>query len=107
MWSLRMTEARSHFSGTGADWKPSGMSRLDFPLGGWKDRQLSGNIFYAVGTEDFARVDQIGSFASQNYGGGLRFWMTPRQEWSAYGLYQTRTQGRTQTSFGLSYAVHF
>jgi tetratricopeptide (TPR) repeat protein len=106
-WTLRLTQARSHFSGTGVDWKPSGMSRLDFPLAAWESRSLSGNVFYAVGTEDFARVDQIGSFSSQNYGGGLRFRMTLRQELGAYSLYQRRTQSRTQTSFGFSYAVHF
>jgi tetratricopeptide (TPR) repeat protein len=106
-WTLRLTQARSHFSGTGIDWKPSGISRVNFPLATWKERALSGNVFYAVGTEDFAEVDQIGSFASQNYGGGLRLQLTVRQEITTYGYYQRRTQGRTQTSFGFSYAIHF
>jgi tetratricopeptide (TPR) repeat protein len=107
MWSLRLTGARNVFSGTGVDWKPSGMSRLDFPLKSWAKSSLAGSILYAVGTEDFAQVDQIGSFSSQNYGGGLRFRFTQRQEWNAYAVYQKRTQGRTQTSFGFSYAIHF
>jgi tetratricopeptide (TPR) repeat protein len=106
-WSVTLTEARSHFSGLGAGWKPSGSTRLGFPLANWGVQNLSGNVVYAVGSEDFARVDQIGSFASQSYGGGLRYQFTARQDVGVYGVYQRRTQGRTETSYGLSYAIHF
>jgi tetratricopeptide (TPR) repeat protein len=105
--SLGATGVRSTFSGTGAEWRPSGITRLGFPLANWSERRLSGNIFFAVGTEDFAQVDQIGRFASQTYGGGLRFQISARQDVTGYASYQKRTQNRTDTSFGLSYGIHF
>ncbi|MGH9714954.1 MAG: tetratricopeptide repeat protein [Candidatus Acidiferrales bacterium] len=108
-WTLTVgaTGARSAFSGTGAEWRPSGLTRLGFPVAGWRRRRLSGNVFFAVGSEDFAQIDQIGSFASQTWGGGLRFQMTDRQDVMGYGSYQRRTQNRTDTGFGLSYGIHF
>ncbi len=106
-FSLAATGARSVFSGTGAEWRPSGISRLGFPLARWGDRRLSGNVFFAAGTENFAVVDQIGSFASQTYGGGLKFQIASRQDVTGYAGYQKRTQNRTDTSFGLSYGIHF
>lgn len=106
-FTLAATGARSAFSGAGAAWKPSGLSRLAFPLAHWSDRRLSGNIFFAAGTENFAIVDQIGSFASQTYGGGLRFQITERQDITGNAGYQRRTQNRTDLNFGLSYGIHF
>jgi tetratricopeptide (TPR) repeat protein len=106
-WSLGLTGARSHFSGTGAEWRPSGVARLGFPITGWNQCRLGGNVFFAVGTENFAQVDQIGQFSSQTYGGGLRFQFTARQDVTAYAAYQTRTQDRTQTSFGFTYGIRF
>ena len=105
--SVGLTEARSHFSDTNIDWKPSGQTRLSVPLGHWSERELIGNAFFSVGTEDFAQVDQIGSFASRTYGGGLRFRFTALQDVTAYGAFQQRTQGREQTSFGFSYGIRF
>jgi len=105
--SLGATGARSTFSGTGVEWRPSGVARLGFPLAGGGVKRLSGNAFYAAGTENFAQVDQIGSFASQTYGGGLRFQFTERQDVTGYAGYQKRTQNRTDTSFGFSYGFHF
>jgi tetratricopeptide (TPR) repeat protein len=105
--SLGATGARSAFSGTGAEWRPSGITRLGFPLAGWGSKRLSGSAFFAAGTEDFARVDQIGRFASRTYGGGLRFQVNARQDVTGYGSYQKRTQNRTDTAFGLSYGIHF
>jgi tetratricopeptide (TPR) repeat protein len=106
-FSLAGTGARSAFSGTGAEWRPSGMTRLGFPLARWDEKRLSGNVFFAAGTENFAVVDQIGRFASQTYGGGLKFQITARQDVTGYAGYQKRTQNRTDTSFGLSYGIHF
>lgn len=106
-WSLGLTEARSHFSGTGVEWRPSGVARLGFPIAGWEDRRLGGNLFFAVGTENFAQLDQIGRFSSQTYGGGLRFQLTPRQDMTGFAAYQKRTQDRRQTSFGFNYGVRF
>ena len=105
--SLGATGVRSTFSGTGAEWRPSGMTRLGFPLANWGEKRLSGNIFFAAGTEDFAQIDQIGRFASQTYGGGLRFQINARQDVTGHASYQKRTQDRTDTSFGLSYGIHF
>jgi Tfp pilus assembly protein PilF len=105
--SIALIEARSHFSATNIDWKPSGLTRLGFPLGHWSQRELSGNLFFVVGTEDFAQVDQIGSFSSQTYGGGLRFRFTATQDVTGYAAFQQRTQDRAQTSFGITYGIRF
>ena len=105
--SLGATGARSAFSGTDAEWRPSGTTRLGFPLAGWSAKRLTGNVLFATGTEDFAQVDQIGRFASQTYGGGLRFQITARQDVMAYSSYQNRTQNRRDTAVGLSYGIHF
>ena len=91
----------------GVDWKPSGLSKLGFPIKSWGLRRLTGNVFFAVGTEDFAQLSQIGSFSSQTYGGGLRLQLTPRQDVTAYGGFQQRTQDHTDTSFGWSYGIRF
>lgn len=102
-WSLGVTLARSSFTGTGAEWRPSGITRLTFPLGS----RVSGNVFFAVGTENYALADQIGRFSAQTWGGGLRVQLPRRQEASGYFAYQNRTQGRTQSSVGFAYAVRF
>jgi len=106
-FTLRTTGSRSAFSGTNAEWRPSGIARLGFPLTHWGDRRLSGNVSFAAGTENFAIVDQIGSFASQTYGGGLRLQITDRQDLTGFAGYQKRTQNRTDTVFGMSYGIHF
>lgn len=108
-WTLTLaaTDARSAFSGTGAEWRPSGSSRVGFPVARWEGKRLSGNLFFAAGTEDFAQVDQVGRFASQTYGGGLRFQLTAGQDISGYASYQKRTQNRTDMNFGFSYGIHF
>jgi tetratricopeptide (TPR) repeat protein len=107
IFSLAATGARSAFSSTNAEWHPSGVTRLGFPLARWGGRRLSGNVFFAAGTENFAVVDQIGRFASQTFGGGLRFQFTARQDITGYTGYQKRTQNRTDANFGLSYGIHF
>jgi tetratricopeptide (TPR) repeat protein len=101
------TGSRSTFSGTNAEWRPSGMARLGFPLARWSDKRLSGNVSFAAGTENFAIVDQIGSFASQTYGGGLRLQITDRQEIMGFAGYQRRTQNRTDMTFGVNYGIYF
>ena len=106
-WSLEITDARSAFSSAGTRWQPSGISRMGFPLAHLRDRSLSGNVLFAVGTENFAQVDQIGSFSSHTYGGGLHFQFARYQDVTSYAAYQKRTQGRTDTTFGFSYGIHF
>jgi len=108
-WTLSLGSmgARSAFTGTSADWRASGIARLGFPMGSWGEKRLSGNIFFAVGAEDFAQVDQIGRFASQTYGSGIRYQLTSRQELAGFVSYQKRTQDRSDLGSGLSYAIHF
>lgn len=106
-FSLRAAGARSAFSGTNSEWKPSGIGRLGFPLAHWEEKRLTGNLFFAAGTENFAMVDQIGTFASQTYGGGLRFQMTAGEDVSGFVGYQKRTENRNDTMFGVGYAIHF
>src|SRR5579859_118803 len=106
-WSLGLTEGRTHFSGTGAEWRPSGTTRLGFPIARWGSRHIGGNLSFATGTEDFAQVDQIGRFSSHTYGGGLRLQLTSRQDITGFVAYQKRTQDRTDTSFGFTYGIHF
>jgi len=107
-WSLGLIEARSHFTGTGTEWRPSGVTRMGFPIAGNDaGRRLGGSLFFAVGTEDFAQVGQIGRFSSQTYGGGLRFQMTARQDVTGVAAYQRRTQDRNETSFGFTYGIRF
>ncbi|MBZ5501438.1 MAG: tetratricopeptide repeat protein [Acidobacteriia bacterium] len=106
-WSIRLTQARSQFPATPADWKPSGMTRLAFPLTHAGARRLLGNIFFAAGTEDFAQISQIGSFASQTYGGGFRFQLNARHDITGYASYQRRTRNRTDTNFGVTYGIRF
>jgi hypothetical protein len=103
MWQVTLAIARSRFPGLPAEWRPSGSTRLTFPL----HRRLYGNIFYALGTENFALADQLGRFSARTFGGGLRIMLRQRQELTSYVAYQDRSQGRTQTSFGFSYAVRF
>lgn len=104
-WKLliRVTPARSAFSSTGADWKTSGMSKLILPV----HRQITANCFFAVGTEDFAVADEIGRFSSRTFGVGATYRFAKQQDISFYVLRQNRSQGRTQTSFGVSYGFYF
>jgi tetratricopeptide (TPR) repeat protein len=106
-WSLGVTGARSSFPASGVQWQPSGITRLGFPLAHGRERSLSGNILFATGTENFAQVDQIGSISAHTYGGGLRFQFARYQDVSAYASYQKRSQDRTDTTLGMSYAIQF
>jgi tetratricopeptide (TPR) repeat protein len=106
-WSLRLSGSRSKFSEIGAEWSPSGTTKLGFPIIKGERHSIAGNVFFSVGTENFSQVDQIGSFASRTYGGGLRLPLTSRQDLNAYGAYQMRSQDRNQTSFGVTYGLRF
>lgn len=102
-WSLQVTAAQSNFTGLPVGWKPSELTRLNFPVRG----ALSGNAFFAVGAEDFALADQIGSFSARTYGGGLSYWWHQRHHFSGYIARQDRSQQQTQTSYGVNYAFRF
>ena len=102
-WSLNLTGARTGFVGTPVDWTPSGWTKLGFPL----QRRVTGNVFFGVGSENFAQIDQIRRFSAHTFGGGLRYQLASRQDITGYVAHQDRTQGQIDTSFGLSYGIHF
>jgi tetratricopeptide (TPR) repeat protein len=102
-WSLNVTGARTRFVGTPVEWTPSGWTKLGFPL----QRRVTGNVFFGVGSENFAQIDQIGRFSAHTFGGGLRYQFASRQDVSGYVARQDRNQGQTDTSFGLSYGIRF
>jgi tetratricopeptide (TPR) repeat protein len=105
--SVGVTEAQSTFPGLGTQWHASEIARLGFPIAGGEEKKLSGNIFFATGIENFASIDQIGSFSSHTYGAGLKFTITARQEIGPYASYQKRNDGIIDTNFGLSYGLRF
>ena len=102
-WSLNVTAARSSFPGLTPNWQPSGSTKLKFPL----VTRLNGNLFFAVGSEDFSRIDQIGRFAARTWGGGLHWLFAPRHDVAGYVFHQDRSQHRAQTSFGMAYGFRF
>ncbi|HEX9120417.1 MAG TPA: tetratricopeptide repeat protein [Terriglobales bacterium] len=104
MWSLTVVAARSSFPIVGAQWQPSGNTRLSFPL---RSERLRGNISFGVGTENFAVVDQVGRFSARTFAGGLKYQINARQDIGGYVAYQARSQQRTQTSVGFSYGIRF
>jgi Flp pilus assembly protein TadD len=102
-WTLNVTGARTGFVGTPVAWTSSGWSKLGFPL----RPRVTGNLVFAVGSENFAEIDQIGRFSARSFGGGLRYRFAARQDINGYVARQNRNQGQTDTSFGLSYGIHF
>ena len=102
-WSLNVTGARTGFVGTPVDWTPTGWTKLGFPL----QRRVTGNVFFGVGSENFAQIDQIGRFSAHTFGAGLRYKFAARQDITGYVARQYRTQGQIDTSFGLSYGIRF
>jgi hypothetical protein len=103
MLSIAVTAARSSFPDVGAEWRPSGVTRLTFPVAA----AVTGHAFVAAGTENFALVDQIGRFSATTVGGGARVRLPGGREVTGYVAYQARTQGRSQTSVGFGYVVRF
>jgi YaiO family outer membrane protein len=103
MFTLTVAAARSSFQSPDVQWRPSGGARLGFPI----RSRLRGNVNFAVGAENFAKADEIGHFSARTFGGGLRYEVTPRHNIGVAVLYQDRSQGRTQTSVGVSYGFRF
>jgi tetratricopeptide (TPR) repeat protein len=102
-WLFRFSMSRIGISGSQHDWKPSGWTRLTFPL----KPGVRGHLMFATGTENFGLIDQIAQSPTHTWGAGMQFRVAPGQELSGYGRYQTRAQGQTQASFGVSYAVRY
>jgi tetratricopeptide (TPR) repeat protein len=106
-WSLSVTAANSDFGSTRPQWAPSESSKLQFPIFPSEKHRVDGNLLFACGREDFSQVDQIGSFSSHTYGGGLGFQIVKGQELKGFALYQTRTHNQTDLGFGAQYGIRF
>jgi hypothetical protein len=102
-YTLAVIGSRTVFTGYAAAWVPSGWTKLGFPL----HRRLTGNIFYAVGSENFSQIDQIGHLAAHTYGGGLRYQFAEHQDITGYVSQQDRSHDQTETGFGLGYGIRF
>lgn len=102
-FTVSASGARSTFHLPSVDWRPSGSVRLGIPL----HTKLRGTLGFAVGTENFAKTDELGHFSARTFGGGVRYQLTPTQDIGVTILYQDRSQSRSQTSVGVSYGIRF
>jgi tetratricopeptide (TPR) repeat protein len=102
-WTITVTGARSGFTGTGIEWVPSGSTRIEFPL----RHEITANLAFANGTEDFSQIDQIGYFSARTFAGGLKYRFAPGRDITAYVAVQHRSNGQTQNSFGATYGFRF
>lgn len=103
MWTLAVRGARTGFSSLPLQWTPSGFTKLQIPV----IRAITAQSFFAVGTENFGEIDQIGQLSSRTLGGGLRYRFTVSQDITGYAAVQNRSMNQSQISFGLSYGIHF
>lgn len=101
--SLSIAGARTRLPGGASEWVPSGSTRVVIPVA----PRLSASLLFAVGTENFAHVDQIGRFSARTYGGGLRYRFAERQDVSGFVAVQDREHGQRQTSLEMSYGIRF
>ncbi|HEY7826365.1 MAG TPA: hypothetical protein VIC00_06040, partial [Candidatus Acidoferrales bacterium] len=99
--------ARSRFNGTPLAWEPSGYGRLDFRLPRIPASRLLLNLTFAVGSENFNELDQVGAFASRTYGGGFRLGLSEKQYLNFYAARQDRNGGNTEGIYGVSYGLRF
>lgn len=106
-WTISANGARSGFAGTPVAWEPSGYSKLEFPFRHVSGARLLVNAMFAVGTENFGELDQVGAFASRTFGGGAHVGITSRQYVNLYLAKQLRNGGDTETMYGASYGVRF
>jgi tetratricopeptide (TPR) repeat protein len=99
--------ARSRFNGTPLAWEPSGYGRLDFRLPRTPASRLLLNLTFAVGSENFNELDQVGAFASRTYGGGFRLGLSEKQYLNFYAATQDRNGGNAEGIYGVSYGLRF
>ncbi len=102
-FQLGLTAARTRLPGAGAEWRPSGQARLAIPV----TRRLRGTLFFAAGTENFSRADQVEQFSARTWGGGAQYELGPRQDITFSIAQQQRSQSRRQTTFGIAYGIRF
>lgn len=106
-WTMSGSAARSRFNGAAVAWEPSGYGRLDFPVPRVATSRLLLNLTFAVGSENFSEVDQVGAFASRTYSGGFRLGLTKNNYVNFYVARQERNGGDSETSYGVSYGLRF
>jgi hypothetical protein len=104
---LSITAAESQFGSTPPQWSPSESSKLQFPIFPSENHRVDGDLLFAYGREDFSQLDQLGSFTSHTYGGGLGFEIAKGQSLKGFALYQTRTHHQSYLGFGAQYGIHF
>ena len=104
-WTFTLTAgaARSSFQIPKVEWRPSGSARLGIPL----HSRLRAHLAFAVGTENFAKADELAHFSARTFAGGLRYQFTRRQDIGVTVFYQDRSQSRSQTSLGITYGIRF
>lgn len=106
-WTFSFGEARSGFVGTPVAWEPTGYTRLEFPLPHVSVDRLLPNVMFAVGSENYAELDQVTAFASRTYGAGFRLGLTERQFVKFYFAWQNRNGGNSEGIYGASYGIRF
>ena len=106
-WTFSFSEARSGFAGTPVAWEPSGYTKLEFPLPHVRAERFLPNLMFAVGSENYAELDQVTAFASRTYGAGFRLGLTERQFVNFYFAWQERNGGNTEGIYGASYGIRF
>jgi YaiO family outer membrane protein len=102
-WLVRVSANRVGVSGAGSEWRASGWTRLTIPL----HSTVDGFVLAAIGAENYGYRDQLLGFSAETFGGGMRWRMAKGQEITAYGQYQWRSNGQSQTSVGASYGLRF
>jgi len=102
-WHFHVSAARNYLTGSSIQWQPSGWTKLSFPI----TRHIGSHLLFGSGTENFGLLDQIGRFSARTWGSGLNFRLPSGQEINTYGSYQSRSEGRSQTSFGVNYGIRF
>ena len=102
-WHFHVSAARNYLTGSSVQWQPSGWTKLSFPI----TRHIGSHLLFGSGTENFGLLDQIGRFSARTWGSGLNFRLASGQEINTYGSYQSRSEGRSQTSFGVNYGIRF
>lgn len=103
IWLFQFSPSRIAMVGNAPEWKPSGLTRLSFPVG----NRFTGHFLFATGTENFGYADQIGQYSMRTWGGGLRIRIASGQEIIGRANYQRYGGDRTVTSVGITYALHF
>jgi hypothetical protein len=100
---FQFSTSRMATGGSMPEWKPSGSTRLSFPLGS----RAGGYVLFAAGIENFGYADQIGRYSMRTWGAGLRFKIAGGQEILGHSHYQLYSRGQSLINVGVSYVVRF